>query len=337
MYKLKCFSTASIDSILEELAHLPPDDNEALCMSVKFLNKRSQADRIRILAAIPATVKYLDLSVNFLAALTGEEFGGMLAAIPSTVEILELSGNHLFEYDTCEQLVTAFKRLSSGIKVLGLSYNNLIYKTLDDLEKIWQSLPRHVTSLDLRGSNLADQNVDTLKKLLAAVPSHIKFIDLGENRLKFVKLSESESEGKSDEEIKEIMSVVPVGTSVNIGWHDHPIILKGTRILPSLPDIRTSKTMPDAPRPSTAVFFPDISSAASRRVTLRAEDSAAASRPPLHPPAAVDSKRTTRLPSGPIFLRPDTASAEVKLRISTEHRMVEIDVSGGTTVTRRGP
>jgi hypothetical protein len=334
MYKLKCFSNASIDSILEELAHLPPDDNEALCMSVKFLNKRSQADRIRILAAIPATVKYLDLSVNFLAALTGEEFGGMLAAIPSTVEILELSGNYLFEYDTCEELVTAFKRLPSGIKVLGLSYNNLSCKTLEDLEKIWQSLPRHVTTLDLRGSNLVDESVDTLKKILAAVPSHIKFIDLGENRLQFVKLSESESEGKSDEEIKEIMSVVPVGTSVNIGWHDHPIILKGTKSsLPSLLDARAGKTKLGDSRPSTAVFFPDISSAASRRVTLRKDDSVAASRPPLHSPAVADSKRT----GGTISLRPDTAIPEVKLRISTEHRMVEIDVSGGITVTKRGP
>ena len=322
MYILKSTANAPTDSIVDELGHLPPDNNKAVCMSVKFLNKRSQADRIRIVGALPPSVTELDLSVNYLAGLTGAEFAYLVAAVPPGVEKLELFGNYLFLYKTCDDIVTAVKNLPAGIKTLGLGYNNLVSQTPDSWDKIFHALPGHITSLDLKGSNLFEQDLDVIKKLLTSMPLHIHFIDLSENGL----------DDLSEDALDAIMSVIPASTSVRTGYRPDGAALdiEGRKaILPSLIEargadairrlqqLRTGATLPDA-------RLPDVSSTQSRREM---------------PLPGITSASGTKLPQPPSsrsgFFPPVSPLAARAGTISRGGRTAEKEKSGVTTPAYR--
>ena len=247
MYKLKCTSNAPTQNILKEFAYIP-EEYDGLCISAKFFNHRHHIARQMILAAIPTTIRHLDLGVNFLGSLTysgqldkvddtellmyrrcalpddSDLLGDLLSVIPPTVETLDLFGNSLFKNMSSRALVNAFNRLSIGIKTLGLGYNHLNCQTVETWGSIFHALPSHVSSLSLIGSHLYELEFSLIKKLIRSIPVHITFIDLSENGLDEISTLQSD----------ELASVLPFGTTIHVGYcgegrERSPIMIEGKK------------------------------------------------------------------------------------------------------------
>lgn len=138
-----------IDKLITIFTTLPPVIS--LDLTHCELEKQSVDQWITLLKSIPASVRSLNLSSNWLCFYSDDDLKHLLATMPPSVQSLDLSNTHLNEKSP-EALMAAFSMLPATVISLNLSRNNLGEK-LDQAPKetvqALAAIPKTITRINL--------------------------------------------------------------------------------------------------------------------------------------------------------------------------------------------
>ncbi len=179
-----CFNLWNLsgEELAEVLAALPPSVKN-LSLKNNELGFKTVEELVKAFKSIPSTVKILDLSYNHgFCKKTALELAQIFMAIPATVETLDLSCLSLGVFSG-EDLEIIFLALSNkNLKTLDLSHNRLEQVFLFDLAIPFAVISPSVETLILRYNDLHYKTPNELKRIFSCVPLSIKTYDLRGNK-----------------------------------------------------------------------------------------------------------------------------------------------------------
>lgn len=156
----------------------------ALETSLRFgrniLRNKTSDELIELFASIPQHITDLNISSNELVNVNGLERA--IAAIPSTVRAIDLSSNGLERPEQRERVKRAIAALPRTISDVDLSQNGLGRFSIPDARDFFQHLPETIKSLHLKQDNLGQKGAH-LATFLKTLPAHLSAIDLSTNGL----------------------------------------------------------------------------------------------------------------------------------------------------------
>lgn len=168
------------DDIAEAFSFIPLRVQK-IRLIVRFKENEPRGIRLKkILAAIPSTVRILDLYGNCLGALQGNDLGEALSRIPASVKELSLRNNLLGHLGG--RLALACENIPKTVTMLDLSMNDLSPLTADELSNAFSNLSG-ITTLHLIYVFLERFEGDELAEVLRSIPESVKNLNLTENSL----------------------------------------------------------------------------------------------------------------------------------------------------------
>ncbi len=228
---LRNLSRLTLDEITD-LIRKTPKEARILELSMNFLGYRSPLEVETMILSMPAWITHLDLGVNFLNFYSSIILSKLFLAIPSHIVSLDLYGNQLFYGESYLGLSDTFATFRlSKMRSLGLGYTGIQYQPMSDIAPILTILPDCLEYLDCRGNGLNSLSSADWRLFTRALPIHLKKLDLSENGLH-----------RMDESwITSLSTLFPEGLIIDIGWHEHPVMIKGTGVAtglsPKLPSL----------------------------------------------------------------------------------------------------
>ncbi|KTC92358.1 hypothetical protein [Legionella cincinnatiensis] len=134
------------------------------------------------ISAIPNTVTSLNFSTNYLGMLGQFNLAQLIASLPEGINSLNLTNNNLGNLSG-DSLATAFPIVNPAVRYLDLSENFIFAnKSPEQAAEICKSLPPTLTALNLSKNNLNQIKLETWHELANTIP-HVETLYLSQKEL----------------------------------------------------------------------------------------------------------------------------------------------------------
>lgn len=182
--------------------------------------------RIKLISAIPRSVKKIGLSGNFLCKQGAIHIATLCSKLPPDLVSLDISNNDLGI--SVQRTITLFNKLPSDLMSLDISNNNLGQIKGDAFRTIISHLPPKLKILKFRANNFQNpiMNAKDFSLALKTIPASIYEFDLSDNdflhfeslprifeqfplTITTLRISEKNLRGMSDLELAEKLRLIP--------------------------------------------------------------------------------------------------------------------------------